>query len=564
MHAQTVYLGSLNFIGLDSDLSIYLLLIFCLMWIAATRSMKLSWSWPIYTKATSIALVAIFALTTGPKSILAIIGWSLFLILYVTPIILFKKLNQAMVEMNSDQLIRYARILQIFNWGKSGQCLYDSVKALCYSLDGENNKADELLNRWLKEDTGQKTQNQFYDTRLQGYAFARDWPRIIEEYDSARGKGTPIGNLLYLTAGRAYIECGKFNECAQCLQHVQSPRSANELYYLALVLLQFYCLTGDDRRANELLNILAYYQYNLPQLAKNYWLGRLSLARAETDKAKTLFALASQSAHKSPAWQKRIEEQTKILQENSLTKTGFGNAYGPIATALAAEEPALSVEKARQMLEKSMRVQELLRPKRKSSAVTILIAVILLVFFIANSYSFFPNRITYMIEMSCMNYGILVPANVLAGEYWRLITFLFLHAHLVHALVNILALFWLGRMCEKIYGTPSFLIVYFASGILSGIVSVVFCPSLPAVGASGAIMGVFGAIGAGIFRLRDFLPASIRSRQLKLMIGLLIFQLIVDQIIPHIDAFAHIGGLVTGIVLGLILPISYTNKANTG
>ncbi len=76
-----------------------------------------------------------------------------------------------------------------------------------------------------------------------------------------------------------------------------------------------------------------------------------------------------------------------------------------------------------------------------------------------------------------------------------------------------------------------------------------FSPELSAIGASGAIMGIFGAVGAGIFRLKNFLPASIRKRQLTLMIGLLIFQLIIDQIIPRIDVGAHLGGLITGIAL---------------
>ncbi len=142
-------------------------------------------------------------------------------------------------------------------------------------------------------------------------------------------------------------------------------------------------------------------------------------------------------------------------------------------------------------------------------------------------------------------------------QYWRLITFLFLHAHLVHAALNILALYWFGRMCEKIYGTTSFLFIYFVSGIASGLSSVVYSPLTPAIGASGAIMGIFGAVGIGIFRLKNFLPQQLRRRQLTVMVTLLAFQLVIDQIIPHIDVFAHIGGLIAGIVIAMCLPIPF-------
>src|SRR5262249_51878287 len=90
---------------------------------------------------------------------------------------------------------------------------------------------------------------------------------------------------------------------------------------------------------------------------------------------------------------------------------------------------------------------------------------------------------------------------------------------------------------------------------LSGAAHTFFSPDMPAVGASGAVMGVFGAATAGIFRCKDILPESIRRTEVAWMLGLAAAQMVLDQLIPHVAVFAHLGGLVAGMILGLIMPL---------
>ncbi len=134
MHEHIVFLSSLNFLGLDSDLSLYVLLILCLMWVAAVRNIPLSWSWPVYVRATLIAASAIIGLTIGPRSFFAVLGWLFFVILYVLPIILFKRLSLAIAELNGKELVNMANWLRLFNWGKQGQFLRDTARALSLIL----------------------------------------------------------------------------------------------------------------------------------------------------------------------------------------------------------------------------------------------------------------------------------------------------------------------------------------------------------------------------------------------------------------------------------------------
>jgi len=80
-------------------------------------------------------------------------------------------------------------------------------------------------------------------------------------------------------------------------------------------------------------------------------------------------------------------------------------------------------------------------------------------------------------------------------------------------------------------------------------------PHTMAIGASGAVMGVFGAVAAGIFRLKNVIPESLRRSELYWMLGLAVAQIILDHIIPQVASFAHLGGLVGGLILGMFLKI---------
>lgn len=151
------------------------------------------------------------------------------------------------------------------------------------------------------------------------------------------------------------------------------------------------------------------------------------------------------------------------------------------------------------------------------------------------------------------NLGALEPTAVHAGQWWRLITVMFLHANLLHIVFNGYALYLIGRELETFYGAPRLLVIYFLSGLGGGVGSLLF--SLQngglAVGASGAIFGLFGALAAFYWRNRQKL-GRVAMRQFQSMLFLIVINLIIGAAIPNIDMFAHIGGLVSGLVLGYV------------
>jgi membrane associated rhomboid family serine protease len=139
------------------------------------------------------------------------------------------------------------------------------------------------------------------------------------------------------------------------------------------------------------------------------------------------------------------------------------------------------------------------------------------------------------------------------GQWWRLFTALFVHFNLLHILLNMWALWNVGRLSERLFGHGTLLFLYVAAGIFASLTSIAWDPSLSSVGASGAIFGVFGALLAFLSRQRHQIPQSIVRKHWVSTAAFVLFNLISGAIQPGIDNAAHVGGLLSGFVLGFLL-----------
>jgi rhomboid protease GluP len=151
------------------------------------------------------------------------------------------------------------------------------------------------------------------------------------------------------------------------------------------------------------------------------------------------------------------------------------------------------------------------------------------------------------------NYG---PA-IRAGQWWRLVTSMFLHGGLIHLALNAWALFQLGSLLELLMGSPRMLLVYFVTGIAGSLASATFTQA-PSVGASGAIFGLLGALIAFLLRRRGALTPQGKSILMQLL-----FWAAINVFLgfsanagggPQIDNSAHLGGCAAGLLLGFLLP----------
>ena len=141
------------------------------------------------------------------------------------------------------------------------------------------------------------------------------------------------------------------------------------------------------------------------------------------------------------------------------------------------------------------------------------------------------------------------------GQVWRLATSIFLHAGIVHLLVNMYSLYILGKQMEGFLGRFKFLIVYLGSGILGSLLSVVVHSSV-SVGASGAIFGLLGSLLYFGYHYRLYLGTVLKTQ----VIPIIIINLLIGFLVPGIDNFAHIGGLVGGYLLTMVVGVPGKSK----
>lgn len=141
----------------------------------------------------------------------------------------------------------------------------------------------------------------------------------------------------------------------------------------------------------------------------------------------------------------------------------------------------------------------------------------------------------------------------LGGEYWRLITATFLHAGIIHIGMNMWCLHYLGPICERVFGRLQTIGIYLLTGIGGWLLSLAHDPRALSVGASGAIFGIAGALVAGA----KFGELSLTYGQKKALISTVVSFLVISfaygGFSPGIDNMAHIGGFVSGLLLGLPL-----------
>ncbi|MFL6264428.1 MAG: rhomboid family intramembrane serine protease [Thermoanaerobaculia bacterium] len=143
-------------------------------------------------------------------------------------------------------------------------------------------------------------------------------------------------------------------------------------------------------------------------------------------------------------------------------------------------------------------------------------------------------------------------SEVWAGQYWRLVTSMFLHDGWAHILLNGWALFQLGALLELLMGSPRMLLIYFASGIAGSLASATFTQQ-HSIGASGAIFGLLGALIAFLLRRRGALTPQGKSILMQL-VGWAVINVFFGFSTPGIDNSAHLGGCAAGLLFGFVLP----------
>ena len=164
-------------------------------------------------------------------------------------------------------------------------------------------------------------------------------------------------------------------------------------------------------------------------------------------------------------------------------------------------------------------------------------------------------------DLQLLGWGVNFGPLTLHGQWWRLLSALFLHGNPAHVLFNMWALWNIGKQTERLYGNWVFAVLYFACGALSGLTSLVWDPSRATLGASGAIFGICAAYV--VFALHPHRQIAVKvPAALWVSTSLFaLYNLIAGFFSPGVDNAAHVGGVISGLALGACLAQPLTPAA---
>lgn len=182
---------------------------------------------------------------------------------------------------------------------------------------------------------------------------------------------------------------------------------------------------------------------------------------------------------------------------------------------------------------------------------TISLIVFILDFFVLLQHNTVIFSINHLIQGNdwgfLTEYGRLNGADIFAGQWWRLITSIFLHAGIPHLTVNMIALLIVGCIVEEKIGSKRYIITFMGSGMISALFTMTHTHG--AVGASGAIYGIIGGMIVIFLKERSYIVHKMSF--IKWI--LLILYLILPNLSGMVSIIAHTSGLFSGMIITLFM-----------
>lgn len=175
--------------------------------------------------------------------------------------------------------------------------------------------------------------------------------------------------------------------------------------------------------------------------------------------------------------------------------------------------------------------------KSKKPYITYFLIAVNVIFYLV---SIFSGQYDTVIKDYCI-FG----PSIRAGQYYRLLTGIFLHGSIFHILFNCYALYVIGSQIESFMGRIKYVIIYFFSGLIGAFFSMSFGGNIASIGASGAIFGLMGAMVCFGYYYRVYLGNVVKSQ----LIPVIVLNLFLGFVSQGVDNFAHIGGLIGGIMI---------------
>ena len=158
-----------------------------------------------------------------------------------------------------------------------------------------------------------------------------------------------------------------------------------------------------------------------------------------------------------------------------------------------------------------------------------------------------------------IRFGALQAAAVQAGEWWRLLTPVFVHIGFAHLLINSITLYFIGMYIEQLFGHWRMLVIYLGSAIVGNLLSAYWLPAGISAGASTGIFGLFGAFIMLGATFRENQALRMLSRQFLILV---VLNIATDLMVPGIDLAGHLGGFIGGFLLAYLVGAPRLGRVN--
>lgn len=501
-----------------------------------------NWRWNVGIIAQSaiITLIALYGLFVGGGDTCAWAGWALYALTAVWPRILTRRLERRLGVFDVAGAREEAARVKLFLWGPPGRYAHDLAESMALTLDGQPDQARLLLSRYLGPETPPMYRTSALAHLQAVRVVAHDWAGAIAEFEALHpDDGSPVSPAIRDTVVRAYLEVGDVAHARAVLErsaevdtHQRTPRGVQ------LIATAFYALSGASDELEALL-----MRMGLPGHAADAWRARCLAANGRIEEAQRKMAEAIAAV---PEDQPRLRDRLEYQREHLATGPTPGLEPGT-AEDVAAATRVFALE---------TRTADLMAPARRPWAVLGVVAIALIAFIPAHAYALLPgnDRLLQLAEWIQANGQL--DARALTGEWWRFVTYMFLHADIFHVGLNMLVLWMFGRQAEALFGPLGLLVIFGVTGVLGGAAQLTLAPDNPTIGASGAVLGVFGAVIGGLGRSRETLAPEVRKDQVKRLLSVAVFQMVLDQVFAgHIAVYVHAAGLIGGGLIGLIWPL---------
>jgi membrane associated rhomboid family serine protease/cytochrome c-type biogenesis protein CcmH/NrfG len=198
-----------------------------------------------------------------------------------------------------------------------------------------------------------------------------------------------------------------------------------------------------------------------------------------------------------------------------------------------------------------------MRPQSSSMAVTQIIFGINVAVFIAMALA--VRNVPMFGDAAWQEVSLRLGANygpyTASGQWWRLVTSVFIHGGLLHIAFNMWCLWNLGRLAESVYGHWTFAMVYLITGLSASLMSLAWHFPIPvaSVGASGAIFGIAGALIASFYLGEFSMPRAAMSGMLRSVVTFVAYNLFFGAVMAGTDNASHVGGVLMGLLLGALI-----------